>query len=64
MPDSNLPRWGRTVLRVVSTILYAMTCALGIVGIVWPPAHDGAVTAPQTVFTIAPQPPAPRHARA
>ena len=42
MPDSNLPRWGRTVLRVVSTILYVLTCALGIVGIVWPPAYDGA----------------------
>lgn len=42
MPDSNLPRWGRTVLRVVSTILYALTCGLGVVGIVWPPVQAGA----------------------
>lgn len=37
MPDSNLPRWGRTVLRGVSTVLYALTSLLGVVGIVRPP---------------------------
>lgn len=55
MPDSNLPRWGRTVLRVVSTILYVLTCALGIVGIVWPPAYDGAdvlLVAAATVLAV------------
>ena len=41
MPDSNLPRWGRNVLRVVSTVLYALTALLGILGAVWPPYIEG-----------------------
>ena len=55
MPDSNLPRWGRTVLRVVSTIMYVLTCALGVVGIVWPPAYGGAdvlLVAAATVLAV------------
>ena len=55
MPDSNLPRWGRTVLRAVSTIMYVLTCALGVVGIVWPPAHGGAdvlLVAAATVLAV------------
>ena len=43
MPDSNLPRWGRNVLRGVSTVLYALTALLGILGAVWPPIIDGNV---------------------
>lgn len=43
MPDSNLPRWGRNVLRVVSTVLYALTSLLGVLGAVWPPVIDGDV---------------------
>ena len=41
MPDSNLPRWGRNVLRGVSTVLYALTALLGILGAVWPPIIEG-----------------------
>lgn len=39
MPDSNLPRWGRTVLRVVSAVLYLLTSILGVAGVLWPPAY-------------------------
>lgn len=39
MPDSNLPRWGRTVLRVVSAVLYMLTSVLGVTGVLWPPAY-------------------------
>lgn len=39
MPDSNLPRWGRTVLRVVSAVLYLLTSILGVTGVLWPPAY-------------------------
>ena len=53
MPDSNLPRWGRTVLRVVSTVLYAMTCALGVVGLAWPPVHPDAGAAQQALLVAA-----------
>lgn len=41
MPDSTLPRWGRNILRVVSTTLYALTALLGALGALWPPRVIG-----------------------
>lgn len=43
MPDRNLPRWGRSTLRVVGAASYALVAVAGIVAFTWPPStvpHD------------------------